>query len=90
MQIQPMQPVAVILKRGLSQASCFLVELTDNEMKVKSTDYLDKDSPVKFSSKFFRGEATITKINFTHCLFNYTLSINLIKFQPGLVVNKKL
>lgn len=90
MQIQPMQPVDVILKCGDSQASCFLVQLTDDEMQLRSTDYLDKDSSVVFSSNFFHGKAIISHISFSHYHFNYTLSIEFIRYQPGLVVNKIL
>lgn len=90
MQIKPVQPVAVKLKCGHSHASCFLVELTDDEMQLTSTDYLDKDSPVVFSAKFFRGEAMITHVNFLHYRFTYTLSINYIQYQPGLLVNTQL
>ena len=46
MQIQPVQPVAVKLKCGHAQASCWLVELGESEMQLTSTDYLDKESPV--------------------------------------------
>ncbi|MDI9819518.1 MULTISPECIES: hypothetical protein [unclassified Legionella] len=90
MQIQPVQPVAVNLKCGRLCASCSLVELTDNEMQLTSTDYLDKDSPVVFTAKFFRGEAVIKHINFYHYRFTYTLSISTIKYQPGLLVNQQL
>ncbi|ASQ47387.1 hypothetical protein [Legionella clemsonensis] len=90
MQIQPVQPVAVKLKCGHTQASCLLVELTDTEMQVTSPDYLDKNSPVIFSAQFFHGEAVITHIQFLNYRFTYTLSINNIKYQPGLLVNKQL
>ncbi|KTC88109.1 MULTISPECIES: hypothetical protein [Legionella] len=90
MQIQPLQPVAVRLKCGHAEASCFLVELRDTEMQLTSTDYLENNSPVVFSSKFFKGEAKITNLNFSHHHFNYTLAIVFIQFQPGLLVNKLL
>lgn len=90
MQIQPMQPVAVKLKCGHAQASCWLVELREDEMQLTSTDYLDKESPVVFNADFFRGEAIITNISFHRYRFTYTLTINFIQFQPGLLINTKL
>jgi hypothetical protein len=90
MQIQPLQPVSVKLKCGHAEASCLLVELTDTEMQLTSNDYLQKDSPVVFSSKFFKGEAKIINLNFTHHLFAYTLAIGFIQYQPGLLVNQLL
>ncbi|WED42799.1 hypothetical protein [Legionella cardiaca] len=90
MQIQPVQPVVVKLKCGHTHASCLLVELTDTEMQLSSTEYLDKDSPVIFSAQFFHGEAIITHVNFLNYRFTYRLTINAIKYQPGLLVNKQL
>lgn len=90
MQIKPVQPVTVKLKCGHSQASCFLIQLTDNEMELRSTDYLAKDSEVNFTSTFFQGEAIISSIEFLHANFSYILTINHIKYQPGLLVNMKL
>lgn len=90
MQIKPVQPVAVQLKCGQLQASCYLVELSNSEMQLTSTDYLDKNSPVVFSAKFFRGEATITQVEFFRYQFSYTLTINSIRYQPGLLVNTQL
>ncbi|ARG98793.1 hypothetical protein [Legionella micdadei] len=90
MQIQPMQPVAIKLKCGQIQTSGFLVQLTDSEMQLTCTDYMEKDSSVAFTSKFFSGEAKIIELNFAHSHFLYTLSINFIRYQPGLVVNKTL
>ncbi|KTC86927.1 hypothetical protein [Legionella brunensis] len=90
MQIQPVQPVVVKLKCGHSHASCLLVELTDTEMQLTSTDYIDKDSSVIFNAQFFHGEAIITNITFLNYRFTYTLTINAIKYQPGLLVNKQL
>ncbi|WP_028388866.1 hypothetical protein [Legionella fairfieldensis] len=90
MQIKPMQPVAVKLKCGHLQAACFLLELTDDKMQLTSNDYIDKASPVVFSSQFFHGEATIIDLDFAHYNFTYTLHINFITYQPGLVVNQQL
>ncbi|CDZ76265.1 hypothetical protein BN59_00532 [Legionella massiliensis] len=90
MQIQPLQPVEVSLKCGQSQATCHLIELTDCEMQLTSTDYLEKGSLVVFTSRFFRGEASILHLKFCRYHFSYTLKIDFINFQPGLVVNQKL
>lgn len=90
MQIQPVQPMVVNLKCGQNHVTAMLVELTDTELHLTSTDYLDKDSVVSFRSQFFYGEAIVTNIHFQKYRFHYTLTIETIKYQPGLLINKQL
>lgn len=90
MEIQPVEPVRVHIKCGHTTLFGNLIALSNTEMKVTSKEYVDKNSPVTFFAKFFRGEATITHIQFSNCLFTYTLDIHLIHYQPGIMVNTKL
>lgn len=90
MQIQPTKPVKVNLQCGESHAVCSLVALTDSEMQLTSKDYLERGSLVIFISRFFRGEAIIIDLAFSHYYFSYQLKISFINYKPGLVVNQKL
>lgn len=90
MQIQPTQPVEVNLQCGESHATCLLVSLTDSEMQLTSSDYLERGSLVNFTSRFFRGEATLVELAFSQHYFSYQLKISFINYKPGLVVNQKL
>lgn len=90
MQIQPVQPVNVELRCGHVKSFCRLIQLTEDEMLVSSSEFLDKDSPILFSARYFRGEATIKEIIYSQYLFTYTLVIHRINYQPGLLVNTSL
>lgn len=90
MQIQPTQPVEVVLKFGESNLPCNLVELTDKEMVLTGTEFIDKGTAVTFKSQYFRGDAAINQVNYNHYQFTYTLAIDKIKYQPGFLVNTKL
>jgi len=87
MQIQPVQPVNVELRCGHIKAFGWLIQLTENELLVSSSEFLDKDSPILFSAQYFRGEASIKQIEYNQYLFTYTLVIHRINYQPGLLVN---
>lgn len=90
MQIQPVHEVRVTIKFENSEVSCSLVVLSENELVVTCTEYIDKNSPVVFISQFFRGEGQITHTRYSHYQFTYTLEILHINYQPGLLVNTKL
>ncbi|KTD45970.1 hypothetical protein Lrub_2767 [Legionella rubrilucens] len=90
MQIQPVHEVKVTIKFENREISCSLVVLSENELVVTSTEYIDKGSPVAFISKFFRGEAQITHTRYSHYQFTYTFEILHINYQPGFLVNTKL
>lgn len=90
MQIQPMQPVEVVLKFNDMELSCNLIELSELEMTLSGTEFIDKNSTVAFKSKYFRGEAVIAQVNYNHYQFTYILTIEKIKYKPGLLVNTKL
>lgn len=90
MQIRPTQPVEVVLKFGETNLSCDLVELSEGEMVLIGTEFIDKGTVVGFKSKYFRGEATIVLVQYNHYQFTYNLAIDKIKYQPGFLVNTKL
>lgn len=87
MQIQPVQPINVELRCGLTKAYGQLIQLTEKELFVSSSEFFDKDSPILFSARYFRGEASIREIIYDRYLFTYTLIIHRINYQPGLLVN---
>ncbi|KTD61181.1 hypothetical protein [Legionella spiritensis] len=90
MQIQPVHPVEVFLKCNDLETAGNLVELSEQEMILTCTEFLDRNSPVTFHAKYFWGEAIVHQINYSRYLFTYILSIEQIKYRPGLVVNTKL
>lgn len=90
MQIQPVQPVDVELKCGDVRMRGMLLQLTDDELLVTSKEYLEKDNVISFIARYFRGEAIIKKVMYSEYLFTYTLAINSIRFQPGLLINTQL
>ncbi len=90
MLIQPVQPVLVTIKIGESKYECQMISLSDTELELKSSEYMEKDSSVLFFAKYFRGSATINEIKFAQFCFTYKLSIETIQFQPGLIINTRL
>ncbi|RAP37371.1 hypothetical protein B1207_04130 [Legionella quinlivanii] len=90
MQIQPVEPLVVLLSCGQMKVTSYLLELTEHSLSVTSTEFLDKDSVVLFKSRYFRGEASIKSISYDHYRFTYALEIGNINFQPGLLVNTQL
>ncbi|KTC68828.1 hypothetical protein Lbir_2361 [Legionella birminghamensis] len=90
MQIQPVEPLVVLLNCGEVKTTSYLVELTEHMLSVTCTDFLEKGSAVLFKSRYFRGEASIITISYDHYRFTYTLEIEQINFQPGLLVNTQL
>ncbi|QRN02473.1 hypothetical protein GH742_00490 [Legionella sp. MW5194] len=90
MQIQPIHEVKVTIKFENREVSCSLVVLSENELVVTTTEYIDKGSPVAFISQFFRGEAQIIHTRYSHYQFTYTFEIFHINYQPGFLVNTKL
>lgn len=90
MQIQPIQPVEVLLKCGETELRCKLIELTESEMTVNSSDFIEKESSVVFVSKFFRGEAIVREFGYKGHKFTYKLDIGNIRYQPGLLINTSL
>lgn len=90
MQIQPVQPIHVTLKNEEQQSQCLLISLSDSELEISSNDYFDQDSRLEFIASYFRGQGRVIKIVFSQSLFKYTLSIDSIHFQPGLLINMRL
>jgi|GEM_PF-3018613 len=90
MQIQPTQPVLVWLKRNQVQIKSYMVQMTEEELCVISTEFMDKEESVAFLSKFFRGTAHISLIAYSSYQFTYTLIIETIHYQPGLLVDTQL
>lgn len=90
MLIQPVQPVHVIIKVGQRRYECQLVSLSDIELEISCSDYLDKNTDVRFLARYFRGHATIHEIQFSRYYFKYVLKIKEIQFQPGLLINTQL
>lgn len=90
MLIQPVQPVHVTIKIGQKKYECQLVSLSDIELELSCSDYLDKNTDVSFLARYFRGHATIREIQFSHYYFKYILNIKEIQFQPGLLINTRL
>lgn len=67
-----------------------MISLSEAELELSSSDYLEKESQVFFFAKYFRGNATIREINFTQFCFTYKMEIERIQFQPGLIINTRL
>lgn len=90
MLIQPVQPVMVLLKIGSDKYECQMVSLSQTELELSCTDYLEKESQVLFIAQYFRGRAIIRDIKFAERCFKYKMEIEEIRFQPGLVINTRL
>lgn len=90
MLIQPVQPVLVTIKIGESQYECQMISLSDTELELSGSEYIEKESAVLFFAKYFRGNGTISEIKFAQFCFTYKLSIDAIQFQPGLIINTRL
>ncbi len=90
MLIQPVQPMIVTIKVGESKYDCQMISLSETELELSSSDYLEKESQVFFFAKYFRGNAIIREINFAQFCFTYKLEIERIQFQPGLIINTRL
>ncbi|WP_045097172.1 hypothetical protein [Legionella fallonii] len=90
MLIQPVQPVFVTIKIGEEKYDCQMISLSDTELELTSSEYMEKESHVLFFAKYFRGNATINEIKFAQFCFTYKLSIEAIQFQPGLIINTRL
>lgn len=90
MLIQPVQPVMVTVKIGESKFDCQMLSLSENELEITSSDYLEKESSVSFFAKYFRGSGIIREIKFAQYCFTYKMDIEKIQFQPGLIINTKL
>ncbi len=90
MLIQPVQPVPVQIKIEQNKYDCHMISLSHTELELSCPDYLDKNSQVLFIAQYFRGKAFIKEIRFSEHCFNYTLEIEEIQFQPGLLINTRL
>ena len=90
MLIQPTQPVMVTIKIGEKNYNCQMISLTETELELSCSDYLEREKNVYFFAKFFRGHATIREIKFARFCFTYKLDIEKIQFQPGLIINTRL
>lgn len=90
MLIQPVQPVMITIKIADKRHNCQMISLSDHELELRSQEYMEKDSKVFFIGKYFRGKATIKEIQFAQYCFTYTMDIEDIQFQPGLLINTRL
>lgn len=90
MLIQPIEPVGVTIRIGDSIYEGHMVSLSETELEVSLSDYLEKDSDLIFIAQYFKGEAIIRDIHFAHYCFTYRVEIRSIQFQPGLLINTRL
>lgn len=90
MLIQPVQPVMVTIKIGENKYVCQMISLSETELELTGSDYLEKESQVVFFAKYFRGNAIIREIEFSQFCFTYKMDIENIQFQPGLIINTRL
>lgn len=88
--IEPVMPVVVLIKIGQSKYTCRMVSLSQYELVISASDYLEKASHVIFHAKYFHGRANIHDIKFDQDNFKYTMHIEQIKFKPGLLINTSL
>ena len=51
MLIQPVQPMIVTIKVGESKYDCQMISLSETELELSSSDYLEKESQVFFFAK---------------------------------------
>ena len=68
----------------------YFIELNEDEMYLSADEFLEKNAEVSFQSQFFWGQAVVIAVDYAQVHFKFTLKINSIKFQPGLLVNMKL
>lgn len=90
MLIQPIKPVFIHIKSGNETFNGLVLSLTDTDLEFSSLHYLEKNSQIFFNAEFFRGTAIVEKLDFHSPIFKYTLRIENINFQPGLLVNTRL
>lgn len=90
MLIEPVKPVAVVIKFGQNKYDCQMISLSQTVLELCCHDYLEKDSKVLFIAQFFRGKAVIHEIKFNKDQFIYKLAIEEIQFQPGLLIDTSL
>lgn len=90
MLIQPTQPIAIVIKIGSEKFDCQMISLSQSELELSCSNYLEKKSLVLFVARFFRGKALIDDIKFQNNHFIYRMQINEIQFQPGLLINTAL
>lgn len=88
--IQPTQSILIIVKIGQDEFECQMVSLSESELVLNCTTYFEKGSNALFHSQFFRGTATVKEIHYLDLTFKYTLFIEQIHFQPGLLINTRL
>lgn len=90
MQIQPIEPVTVLIGSTDCKITGQLVSLNNDTLTIVSREFLDKGNSVLFKSKYFRGEALVSSVSYNQHEFTYSLEITEIRFQPGLLVNTQL
>lgn len=90
MEIEPVQPVTVILKSMTRQSYGLLIRLSDQTMEVSAEEYYPELTPLQFQSTYFRGVGVVEGIVYKQQSFRYTLKLDQIHFKPGLVINTRL
>lgn len=90
MLIEPVKPVAIVIKIGSAKYDCQMVSLSHNELELSCKEYLEKETSVLFVAKFFRGTGLIVEVKFQQDHFIYKLNIEEIQFQPGLLIDTSL
>ena len=90
MQIEPIEPLLVVLSQNSRQARGYMKLLTDDELTVSCHEYFEKGKEIHFKSKCFSGIAYLVFTEFSKYNFNYTLRILSIHFKPGLLINQRL
>ena len=90
MEIEPVQPVTIIMKSMTGQSFAQLIKLSDLTMEVSADEYYPELTPIQFQSNYFRGSGTVEGIEFNRNCFRYTLKLEHIQFKPGLVINTRL
>ncbi|TAL59911.1 MAG: hypothetical protein EPN84_10330 [Legionella sp.] len=90
MLIEPVKPVAIVIKIGSDKYDCQMVSLSHAELELSCREYLDKETSVFFVAKFFRGKGLIYEVKFNVDHFIYKLNIEEIQFQPGLLIDTSL
>ena len=90
MLIQPVQPVLITIKIDERHFGCYMIKLSEAELEISCSAYLEKETKVLFWAKYFRGHGVISGIKFAQGYFIYTLKIEQIQFQPGLLINTRL
>lgn len=90
MLIQPVTPIVITIKYDQSEIDCQMISLTEYELVIQCNSFIEKESKLIFYAKYFKGLGILKETQYSKHYFIYTLNIEQINFQPGLLINTRL